>query len=106
MKLFKTIDEKFFEIGFIKIKENKYGVTYERKKEFLKSRYNYTQTLALIHKKDGNHLMQSYDANLMDENKIGNIGVGLTMYEMKLCINKMKQMGWKVRDSKNIKREK
>lgn len=27
-------------------------------------------------------------------------GVGLTMYEAKLCVKKMKQMGWKVRDGK------
>ena len=30
MKLFKTIDEKFEEIEFKKIKEDKYGVTYQR----------------------------------------------------------------------------
>lgn len=30
MKLFKSIDERFEEIGFKKIKEDKYGVEYER----------------------------------------------------------------------------
>ena len=30
-----------------------------------------------------------------DEKKIGNTCVGLTMYETKLCLRKMKQMGWK-----------
>ena len=31
MKLFKPVDEKFAEIGFVKVEENKYGVTYKRK---------------------------------------------------------------------------
>ena len=29
--MFKSIDNKFEEIGFIKVSENDYGVTYERK---------------------------------------------------------------------------
>jgi len=99
MKLFKTVDDKFAEIGFIKKKEDEYGVTYERKIE----KYNYVQTLDLVHKASGRHLIQSYDAMLMDEKKVGNTCVGLTMYEAKLCVKKMKQMGWKVKDSiKNL----
>ena len=95
MKLFKTVDEKFAEIGFVKVEESEYGATYKRKVD----KYNYTQTLALLHKSSGRHLIQSYDAALMDEKKIGNTCVGLTMYEAKLCVKKMKQMGWKVKDS-------
>lgn len=94
MNLFKTVDEKFEEIGFIKLKEDKYGVTYKRKD----SKHNYIQTLDLLHKASGRHLIQSYDEELMDQKKIGNTCVGLTMYEAKLCIKKMKQMGWKVKD--------
>ena len=95
MKLFKTVDEKFAEIGFVKVEENEYGATYKRNV----GKYNYTQTLALLHKASGKHLIHSYDDNLMDEQKIGNTCVGLTMYEAKLCVKKMKQMGWKVKDS-------
>lgn len=91
MKLFKTVDEKFAEIGLVKIEENKYGATYNRKNE----EYNYTQVVDLVHKASGKHIVQSYDENLMDNKKIGNTCVGLTMYEMKLCLKKMKQMGWK-----------
>ena len=93
MKLFKTTDEKFKEIGFEKIEESKYGVRYERKVPV----YNYTQVIYLGHKASGMHLTQSYDKDLIDEKKIGNTGVGLTMYEVKLCLKKMKQMGWKVK---------
>ena len=95
-KIFKTIDERFAEIGFVKLEENKFCASYER----LDEEYNFTQRLDLLNKKSGRHLIQSYDLDLMDEKKIGNVGVGLTMYEAKLCIKKMKKMGWKVRDGK------
>lgn len=99
MKLFKTIDEKFAEIGFVKIEEDKYGAIYERLEcpdiQF------YTQVLHLAHKASGQHIVQSYDKDLTDEKKIGNTCIGLTMYEMKLCMKKMREMGWKPCKRKN-----
>ena len=92
MKLFKSIDEKFAEIGFKKIREDEYGASYERYNE----KYKYTQTLALLHKESGRHIVQSYDNELVDQKGIGSTCVGLSAYEMKLCIKKMKQMGWKM----------
>ena len=92
MKLFKSIDEKFAEIGFKKIRDDEYGTVYERYNE----KYKYTQTLALLHKACGKHIVQSYDNELVDQKGIGNTCVGLSAYEMKLCIKKMKQMGWKM----------
>ena len=91
MKLFKTVDEKFEEIGFKKLDESKFGATYER----IVSKYKFVQIVDILHKKSGRHIVQSYDLNLGDTKKIGNTCVGLTMYEMKLCLKKMKQMGWK-----------
>lgn len=91
MKLFKTVDEKFERIGFTKMKENNHIVSYERYDD----KFKFTQTLDLIHKNSGRHIVQSYDRDLMDEKKIGNTCVGLTMYEMQLCLKKMKKMGWK-----------
>ena len=93
MKLFKTIDDKFQDIGFKKIEEDEYGVVYER----YNLDYEYTQTLALMHKASGMHIVQSYDKELTDRRNIGNTCVGLTMYEIKLCYKKMKQMGWKAK---------
>lgn len=90
--IFKSIDEKFAEIGFVKIKEDEYGAVYKRRVD----KYNYTQTLDLVHKASGRHIIQSYDEELTDQKKIGNTCVGLTMYEAKLCVKKMKQMGWKI----------
>lgn len=89
MKLFKSVDEKLKEIGFVKIEEDKYGVRYKRKDD----KHSFVQTVDIFHKASGRHLLQSYDAELTDQKKIGNTCVGLTGYEMKLFLKKMKQIG-------------
>lgn len=91
MKLFKSIDEKLNEIGFTKVADNKYGAEYERYNEA----YGYTQCVDLLHKLSGRHIIQSYDKELFDEKKIGNTCVGLTYYEMKLFLKKMRKIGLK-----------
>lgn len=88
--MFKNIDKKFEEIGFIKIKEDKYGATYERKD----TEHNFTQVLDILHKASGRHIVQSYDKDLMDTKNIGNTCVGLSYYEMKLVLKKMKKLGY------------
>lgn len=88
MKLFKTVDEKLAEIGFAKEKEDKYGCVYKRKDK----KYNFTQKVVISHKKSGRHILQSYDPDLGDDEGIGNTCVGLTGYEMKLFVKKMKQL--------------
>lgn len=90
MKIFKNIDEKFEEIGFKKIRDDKYSVTYERYNE----KFKYTQVLDILHKKSGRHIIQSYDKDLFDKKGIGNTGVGLTYYETKLALKKMKKKKW------------
>lgn len=88
MKLFKTVDEKLAKIGFTKEKEDKYGCVYKRKNK----KYNFTQKVVIGHKKSGRHILQSYDSELGDSEGIGNTCIGLTGYEMKLFLKKMKQM--------------
>ena len=89
MKILKTVDEKLADIGFVKLNENKYGVDYERKD----NKFNYTQVVSIGHKRSGRHILQSYDKNMKDEYGGGNTCVGLTGYEMKLFLKKMKQIG-------------
>jgi hypothetical protein len=91
MKLFKSVDEKLLEIGFVKEVDDDYCVSYVRKK------YAYTQCLDILHKANGLHIIQSYDRDLIDAKLIGNTCVGLTYYEMKLAMKKMRQKGWKSR---------
>ena len=90
LKIFKSVDEKLKDIGFTKINDNDYRVSYVRYVDD----YKYTQVLEICHKKSGRHLIQSYDKDLFDTKGIGNTGVGLTYYETKLALKKMKQKGW------------
>lgn len=87
IKLFKNVDEKLEEIGFIKVGESRYGVAYTRKNE------NYTHKVSILRKSSGRHILQSYDADLFDTKGTGNTSVGLTGYEMKLFLRKMRKMG-------------
>lgn len=89
MKIFRSIDEKLESIGFIKVSEDEYGAKFER----VNKKYNYTQCVDLLHKASGKHIIQSYDKNLLDEKKIGNTCVGLTGYETKLFLKKMRKIG-------------
>ena len=74
MTLFKNIDKKFEEIGFIKIREDKYGVEYERyNKEF-----DYIQKLYILYKSNKEPIIQS--------------AVGLTEYELKLVLKKIRRL--------------
>ena len=88
--MFKNIDKKFEEIGFIKTVENEYQVIYERKNEI----FNFTQALVICCKASGKNIVQSYDKDLFDIKGIGNTCVGLTYYEMKLVSKKMRKLGW------------
>ena len=88
--MFKNIDKKFEEIGFIKVCEDKYGAVYERKNE----KYNYTQVLEILHKASGRHIVLSYDKDLIDSKNIGHTCVGLSYYEIKLILKKMKKLGY------------
>jgi hypothetical protein len=91
MKKSFRVDKKFAEIGFKKIAENEHGAIYSRENK----KHKFTQVLSIQYKSSGKHIVQSYDEALVDESGVGNTCVGLTMYEMVLCLKKMKCMGWK-----------
>ena len=88
--MFKNVDKKFSEIGFVKIKEDQYGASYEREDK----QHNFIQTLDLLHKANGKHIIQS-SQKAINADGFNNM-VGLTMYETKLALKKMHQMNWKV----------
>lgn len=90
IKIFKNIDDKFKDIGFQKIKDDEHSVIYERDNR----PYAYTQVVAILHKNNGKHIIQSYDKELFDTKLIGNTCVGLTYYETKLILEKMKKKKW------------
>ena len=91
MKLFKNIDDKFQEIGFIKTNDRMH-VSYERKVSIGDKGNGYIQQLDLIQKENGNHLILSSQSDVNSDGFSN--AVGITSYEAKLAIKKMKQKGW------------
>lgn len=85
MKLFKSIDEKFAEIGFEKIEENEYICEYKR----WEPDFEYHHSIVIAKKANVRHIVHSCDSDSPGKD----VAVGLTGYEMKLIIKKMKQMG-------------
>ena len=89
--LFKSVDEKLKELGFIKSekegeKENKYGVCYRREIP----KYGYVQRLDICHKASGRHIIQSYEEEV-NSDKFNNM-VGLTYKETRLAMKKYRQL--------------
>lgn len=84
MKLFKTTDEKIEALGFTKTEENQNVVRYIRVGKF-------THVVDILHKANGNDIIQSFDKDLFDEKCVGNTCVGLTYKEAKLFLKKMKK---------------
>lgn len=91
LKLFKSADELFADIGFTKVYESNLYVQYERYNE----EFKYMQSLDLGYKRNGYHLIMS---SVKDVNSEGfNNMVGLTMYEVKLCLKKMRELKWRMK---------
>lgn len=89
--LFVKADKEMEKLGFEKIEENKFGVSY--RKEIKK--YNFTQRLDIGHKADGNHLIQSYVEGMNSEGF--NNCVGVTYPEMKSVMKKFRELKRKYR---------
>lgn len=86
MKLFKTVDEKLAEVGFVKVTENNYRACYQRKN----IEYNYIQRLDILYKESGNHLIMSYEEGV-NTNGLNNV-VGLTYIETSLAMKKYREL--------------
>lgn len=100
MTLFRIADKKLAEIRFIKVEDHSAIVTYRR----VNKKLGYTQCLKFLRKADS-HVVQSYDCELHDRKRAGNMCVGLTAYEMELCIRKMRELGWKIDEPKRRKKK-
>ena len=102
MILFRIADKKLAEIGFIKVEENETMTMFRR----VNKKLGYTQHLALIRDEDGQHIALSYDRGLRNRrDRVGDNADGLTVYEMKLCVRKMRELGWKTDKPKRRKKK-
>ncbi|MCM1215379.1 MAG: hypothetical protein NC548_12775 [Lachnospiraceae bacterium] len=85
----KNIDKKFEHLGFKKVYQSPFIVQYERKD----SEFGYIQCLDLCHKRNGRHLIISYQKDI---NKNGfNNTVGISQEEADLALKKMHQLKWR-----------
>ena len=89
--LFVKADRKMEKLGFEKIEENKFGVSYRKDNK----EYNFTHRIDIVHKSSENHLIQSY---VEGTNSDGfNNCVGLTYAEMKAVMKKYRELKRKYR---------
>lgn len=86
MKLFKTVDEKLYDLGFKKIEEDPYSVIYARKNGVL----SYTHYLDIFYRCNGIVSVQSY-GRYIKSGEYYNI-VELTGEEVKLAYKKSKEI--------------
>lgn len=83
--IFKNTDRKIADLGFKQVRNDKYGIEYERNNGI------YIHKVALLHKANGQNILQSYDPALYDAKTIGNTCVGLSYRELVLFTKKMKR---------------
>lgn len=89
--LFVKADKEMEKLGFEKIEENEFGVSYRKEiKE-----YNFTQRLDIVHKNNGNHIIQSYVEGTNSEGF--NNCVGLSYPEIKSILKKYRELKRKYR---------
>lgn len=90
MKLFKSVDEKLKDLGFVKLDtEDKFGVSYIRAVT-TKHGKSYFHRLDILYKANGNHLIQSYQED-MNSDGFNNM-VGLNYKIAKLAMRKYRQL--------------
>lgn len=82
---FINIDRKIADLGFKEVRNDKYGIEYERNNGI------HIHKVALLHKANGKNILQSYDPALYDTKAIGNTSVGLSYRELVIFTKKMKR---------------
>lgn len=92
MKLFKSIDERIKELGFEKVEiEDKFGVGVCYKRVVLiNNDESYVHRLDILHKANGNHIIQSYQKEVNSDGF--NNTVGLDYKKTKLAMKKYRQL--------------
>lgn len=89
--LFVKADKEMEKLGFEKIEESKFGASYRKENK----EYNFTQRLDIVHKNNGNHIIQSYVEGTNSEGF--NNCVGLSYPEIKSILKKYRELKRKYR---------
>lgn len=81
-------DKKFEKLGYTKVKESNFSVSYEKRI----SDFNYTQCIDIYHKENIPNIAISYQANVNTDGF--NNCVGMSAKEMRAVLLKMKAKGF------------
>ena len=84
--LFIKADKAMKKLGFEKIEESKFGVTYRRENK----QFNFIERLDICHKANGNHLIMPYIEGINSDG-LNNSGA-LTYSEMKTVMKKYREL--------------
>ena len=103
MMLFRSADKKLAEIGFIRV-EDEDSPAFELYRRINK-KHECVQYLEINYSNDGCHSVLSYSRELHDRKYPGKTSVGLTAYEMRLCVRKMQELGWNTGKPKRRKKQ-
>lgn len=98
MKLFKTIDDKLFELGYYKLRDDSFTVIYERSVSgrLYGSDVHYHQKVSICSKGTGEgFIIESYKSSSCES-------VPLCAYEIKLLMRKAKQKHFKYKKNDSI----
>ena len=89
--LFVKADREMEKLGFEKVQEDEFGVTYLKKI----NEHNFVHRIDIVKKSDGNYLVQSYQTKTNSDGY--NNCVGLTHSEMKAIMKKYRELKRKYR---------
>jgi hypothetical protein len=84
MLKFKSVDERFAELGFFKVHESEYGARYEKRCA------KYVHVIAIVSKRTGKHVIQSYEKAVNKE--CFNNAVGMTELEASAALDKLREL--------------
>ena len=87
----KIADKMLENLGFKKVVDSEFFVSYERWNE----QFKYLQKLDIIDKESKPSIIMSYDPELCDQKNIGSTCVGLTSDEAVAAAMKLRSKGWK-----------
>lgn len=89
----RLIDKAMRKRGYIKTRENQYGVCYEKREP-----QGFDHVVCVLHKASGKHLLQSYDADVHEVNgDFINSVCGVEIPVLLLMWLKAKYLGFKYR---------
>lgn len=79
------IDRKFRDLGFVRLDDNKFGVSYRRET------VHYIHRIDILKLKSGDYVIKSYQEDFTGGGDYNN-AIGMGLYETQLALKRLKRM--------------